>query len=88
MDIMEGISAIEKAEEKECGIIFMDPPYHDGYEEPVIRRLSDSSLTGRDTLIIVEADIKTDFSFAEKHGFSVFKNKEYKTSKHVWLKRT
>ncbi len=87
MDVMNGISCCEETVGGACDIIFMDPPYHEGYEEPVIERLSGSCLISPETLVIIEADIKTDFSYAEKYNFSVFKNKEYKTSKHVFLKR-
>ena len=40
-----------------------------------------------DTLIIVEADLHTDFSYAEELGYELVKEKKYKTNKHVFLKK-
>ena len=39
-----------------------------------------------DTLIIVEALLETDFSYAESLGYTIEKEKEYKTNKHVFLR--
>ena len=40
-----------------------------------------------DTLIIVEAALKTDFDYLEDLGFQVLKEKKYKTNKHVYISR-
>ena len=37
-------------------------------------------------LIIVEASLDTDFSYASELGYEIIKEKEYKTNKHVFLK--
>ena len=39
------------------------------------------------TLIIVEASLKTDLENAESYGFEVIREKKYKTNKHLFLKR-
>ena len=39
------------------------------------------------TLIIVEADLQTDFSYVESLGYRQLRSKEYKTNKHVFLER-
>ena len=36
-------------------------------------------------LIVIEATLDRDFSFAEEYGFSIKKEKCYKTNKHVFL---
>ena len=43
-----------------------------------------SSLADKDTLIIIEADLHTDFSYLEEEGFILSRIKEYKTNKHVF----
>lgn len=68
-------------------IIFMDPPYGKGLEEQALRRLADVSYVDTDTLIVVEAELHTDFSYAEAIGFSVLREKCYKTNKHVFLQK-
>ena len=49
--------------------------------------LRGSNLLTEDALIIVEASLKTDFSYATDLGFDIVKEKEYKTNKHVFLER-
>lgn len=83
-DVPMAISTIER-EGQSFDLIFIDPPYQSGYEVRVLKALSASALVDEDTLIIVEADIKTDFTFAGEMGFEVYKVKEYKTNKHVFL---
>ena len=39
----------------------------------------------KDGQLIIEADLDTDFEFANKHHFTVIKEKIYKTNKHVFL---
>ena len=40
-----------------------------------------------DTVIIVEASKHTDFSYLEDLGFTLIKEKEYKTNKHVFIEK-
>ena len=68
-------------------IIFMDPPYNCLWEKQVLTALKDSDLINEDTLIIVEASLETDFSYVDSLGFEIVRNKEYKTNKHVFIKR-
>lgn len=67
--------------------IFMDPPYDRGLEREVLASLSGSRCVDQDTTIIVEASLKTDFSYLEDFGFAIEKEKKYKTNKHVFLYR-
>ena len=66
-------------------IIFMDPPYDHQWEKRVLEVLADSTLIDEETLIIVEASLKTDFSYVEDLGYRVRKRKEYKTNMHLFL---
>ena len=68
-------------------LVFMDPPYHQGLERQVLEYLQGSSVIDKDTLIIVEADLHTDFSYVESLGYELLRSKEYKTNKHVFLKK-
>lgn len=67
-------------------IIFMDPPYNEEWEPKILALLADSGLCTEDTTIVVEAALKTDFSFVEELGFEIDRVKEYKTNKHVFLR--
>ena len=68
-------------------IIFLDPPYHQEYDRNVLELLRDASYVNDDTLIVVEASIATSFDYVETLGFVVEKIKQYKTNKHVFIKR-
>ena len=57
-------------------------------EKKALAFLADSSLLAEDGVIIIEASLDTAFDDAEKLGYSIIKNKCYKTNKHVFLKRT
>lgn len=79
------VSALSSIHEQRVDIIFMDPPYQANLEEPVLLALSHAGYVQEDTLIIIEAALKRDFSFASQYGFRVTREKCYKTNKHVFL---
>ncbi len=81
------VSALGGIHEKEVDVIFMDPPYQAGLEEPVLSALSRASYVTEDTLIIIEAELNKDFFFTQDYGFEVIREKKYKTNKHVFMKR-
>lgn len=83
------IAALRRLETggKPFDIIFMDPPYEAGYYEKVLSQLASGHLADEDTLIIAETLIGEDLSFAESLGFEINREKEYKTNKHVFLRR-
>ena len=84
-DVMNALYQLEG--EKVFDYIFMDPPYDRGYEEQVLRYLAGSSLVYEDTVIIAEASKDTDFSYVEGLGLHVFREKLYKTNKHVFIEK-
>ena len=86
-DVMAAISWLEDRGVV-FDIIFMDPPYDKELEKDVLYRLDESSICGEDTLVVVEASLETDFSYAESAGFEIIKEKCYKNNKHVFLERT
>ncbi len=68
-------------------LVFMDPPYDRGLERQVLAYLKDSPLITEETLLIVEASLKTDFSYLADLGYDVVKWKKYKTNVHLFLRR-
>ncbi len=65
--------------------IFMDPPYGQGQEQAVLTYLAQSKLCKPETVIIAEASLDTDFSYAGALGFQIKKEKMYKTNKHLFF---
>lgn len=85
---MDVISALKRLDSKEkFHYIFMDPPYNQLLEKSVLEYLSHSNILAEDSLIIVEASIETDFSYVTSLGFTIVKEKCYKSNKHVFLER-
>lgn len=85
---MDALAALRSMEGKyKFDIIFMDPPYHQNLEREVLSYLSTSSLLKEDTLIVVEASIKTSFDYLKELGFSMEKLKTYKTNVHAFIRK-
>lgn len=80
-------SALNGIREKEVNIIFMDPPYGRGHEKDVLVSLREKDYVTEDTLIIVETSLETDFPYLDEFGYSMEKDKKYKTNRHVFLRR-
>lgn len=68
-------------------IVFMDPPYKLGTEAEVLNALVNSQIIDEYSMIIIEAAKNRDFDFVEACGFSITKIKEYKTNKHIFLRK-
>ena len=66
-------------------IIFMDPPYGKELEKEAILALSHTKLVDEMTVIVAEASLDTDFSWVEDTIFTVTREKQYKTNKHVFI---
>jgi 16S rRNA (guanine966-N2)-methyltransferase len=79
--------ALRSIHEKEADIIYIDPPYEAGLYEHTLQSLGNMPYVSEYTLIICEASIDEDFSYAESLGFEVTREKLYKTNKHVFLKK-
>lgn len=85
-DVMTVLSILEGRGES-FDYIFMDPPYGKLWEQKVLSYLDHSVLCDDDTMIIVEADLDTHFSYLEETTLEVQKEKIYKTNKHVFIRR-
>lgn len=82
----DAMSALRRLEGKyRFDLIFMDPPYNQGLEAGILSCLAGSSIVKDGALIIVEADKHTDFSYAGQLGYTLQREKLYKTNKHVFL---
>ncbi|WP_026508640.1 16S rRNA (guanine(966)-N(2))-methyltransferase RsmD [Butyrivibrio sp. MC2013] len=79
--------ALRSIHEKEADIIYIDPPYDGGLYEHTLRTLYSMPYVSEYTMIICEADINEDFSFAEGLGYEITREKLYKNNKHVFLKK-
>lgn len=81
-DVLSALSVLTDAYD----IIFMDPPYALNIEDEVLTKIKENRLLDEDGFIIIEADLKRDFSFVSDTGFEITKIKQYKTNQHVFLR--
>ena len=83
----DACSALRCIREDAVDIVFMDPPYGYGHEQNVLAVLRDMQYVTKDTRIIMEASLKTDFTWLKNSGFVLVKEKTYKTNKHIFCRR-
>ncbi len=85
VDVRKAVKKLEK-DNWLFDVIFMDPPYHKGFEAEILSVLLHSSLVQDGTLIVVETALDTDISYMESYSCSIERVKEYKTNRHVFLR--
>jgi 16S rRNA (guanine(966)-N(2))-methyltransferase RsmD len=85
MDVLQALRSLEGRETFD--LVFMDPPYNHELERMVLEYLAQSSVINADTLIVIEADLHTDFSYLDGLGYDLLRSKEYKTNKHIFVQR-
>ncbi len=85
-DVLSALRLLER-EEAPFDIIFMDPPYGKLLEKSTLEYLSQSCLVDEYTIIVVEADLRTSFDYLKDLSFHIYKEKIYKTNKHVFIER-
>lgn len=84
----DALTALKRLEGKyRFDYIFMDPPYEEGLEKQMLEYLVKSSMIDKQSTIIVEASLETEFDYLESLGFVLEKNKTYKTNKHLFIYR-
>ena len=72
-------------EGKTFDIVFLDPPYHRGYEEKTVRILAEKGLVAEEGLIAVESAADTEIPVPE--GFELEKSKQYRVTRFTLLRR-
>lgn len=71
-------------EEARFDIIFLDPPYHKGYEEVICQEIMDKGLLAEGGLVVVESAAETEFKVPE--GLCTVKCKQYRITKFTLLR--
>ncbi len=87
--LMDALQALYQMNgEPAFDIIFMDPPYDQGFEKQVLEVLGHSSLADSHTTIVLETSKNGEVDWIEACGFTPWKIKDYKTNRHLFLGRT
>ena len=67
----------------------MDPPYNKGFERKAMQLLHDMDYVDENTIFVIEADLLDDLAEdIEKMGYSLQREKTYKTNKHIFFKKS
>ncbi|MCD7957946.1 MAG: 16S rRNA (guanine(966)-N(2))-methyltransferase RsmD [Lachnospiraceae bacterium] len=84
-DVITGLSRLEGGSPFQ--VIFMDPPYEKRLEHLVLEYVISHrpSFVDQQTLFIVETTLRADISDLTCLGYRLYRVKEYKTNKHVFL---
>lgn len=84
----DALTALKRLESKyRFDYIFMDPPYDQKLERQMLEYLAESAMIDKQSTIIIEASLETDFGYLEPLGFVLEKTKNYKTNKHLFIYR-
>lgn len=82
------LTALQRLEGKgRFDFVFMDPPYDHQWERQVLEALRTSSLIDKQSTLIIEASLETDFEYLPSLGYVAEKQKRYKTNQHVFVYR-
>lgn len=86
---INAITVIEKLSKnnQKFDIIFMDPPYKKGLYLPVFEKLKEIDILKPNAKIILETNKEDDAEGVIKLGFTLYREKKYKTNKHLFFKR-
>ena len=81
----DALNVLHQIHEPHIDIVFMDPPYDKGLEHELLSRLKDMPYINENTLFVVEARLETGFDYLDDLGYTLYKEKRYKTNKHMFL---
>ncbi len=87
-DVFDALRRMQSLYTEPFSIIFMDPPYHQDLEKKVLLELEGLRISDENTIFIAEAALDTDFSWISGTGYTVLKQKKYKTNQHIWLRKS
>ena len=77
--------ALRNIREKEADIVYIDPPYQEGQYMRVLAQLAAMPYITENTLILVECAQGETLAEAESIGFT--REKDYKTNRHLFLRK-
>lgn len=79
--------AVLRIHEKQVDVVYLDPPYGMDLERGVFSNLSSSSFITEESIIILETNLDTDHSYLGDMGLEIYREKRYKSNRHLFIKR-
>ena len=83
----DAVAALTGIREDAVDLFFLDPPYGQGQERRVLEALRGMRYVTENTLIVVEASRDTSMDYVDELGFSIVREKPYKTNKHIFIRK-
>ena len=79
------LAAVKRLSGQKYDIIFLDPPYFDGFVEKTLEEIHRAAILADGGCIIVEAG--QPFVIPQPEGFVIYKDREYSGTKLIFLRR-
>ena len=83
----DAVAALRQVHEKEVDLVYLDPPYRSDLPRRILTALDGQSYITQDTCIVVETDYDSDFSFLEETGLEIYREKNYRGNRHLFIRR-
>ena len=83
----DAVAALRNVHEKEVDLVYIDPPYKSDLAKRILIALDGCSYITDDTIIVVETDLQSDFSFIDDTGFEIYREKDYRGKRHLFIRR-
>jgi 16S rRNA (guanine(966)-N(2))-methyltransferase RsmD len=72
---------------EKADIIFMDPPFALHAKDEILKIIKEKDLLAEGGIVVVECEAAEDFTKIGESGFVITKEKNYKSCRHVFLRR-
>ena len=83
----DAVSALRQVHEKEVDLVYLDPPYKSDLARRILTALDGMAYITEDTIIVVETDYDSDFSFLDETGFEIYREKDYRGNRNLFIRR-
>ena len=83
----DAVAALRQVHEKEVDLVYLDPPYRSDLPRRILTALDGQSYITQDTCLVVETDYASDFSFLEETGLEIYREKNYRGNRHLFIRR-
>lgn len=84
---MDALNALHHIHEKHVDVIYLDPPYASDICRRALLELVNMPYVDADTNIIVETSLDSDFSFLESAGLRLVREKDYRSQRHLFIRK-